>query len=419
MTTHASTAAGQRRLRIALMGSRGIPATYSGFETFYEQLAVRLAARGHEVTVYNRRHHYKERWREYKGVRVVTLPSIRSKHLDTLSHSFASLVHALVAGNDIFYLVIVGNSPLCLLAHLFGKKVIINVDGADFARDKWTGFAKKYLSWTEKIAAGHADVVIADSTVIQRRYAELFQRDTVFIPYGANPYPRDRADSDRSVLDRFGLHSGEYILFVSRMTPENCAHVLVEAYRRSGSRRKLVLVGDAPYVDEYRQRVQQLAQESGAVMTGYLFGEDYRNISVHCRYFVLPAGIDGTRPVLLDQMAFGNCVVVRNTPANMEVIGSAGASFADSDDVESLANALRRLDADDAEVERLRHAALDRVQQTYSWERVTDQYEELFAQLAGSRRSGSAPGGVASSERHATAFTPVEPKSAAWYRRLF
>lgn len=419
MTQDATAAAGKRPLRIALMGSRGIPATYSGFETFYEQLAVRLAARGHAVTVYNRRHHYKERWREYQGVRIVTLPSVRSKHLDTLSHTFASLVHALVAGNDIFYLVIVGNSPLCLLAHLFGKKVIINVDGADFARDKWTGFAKKYLSWTEKIAARHADVVIADSTVIQRRYAELFQRETVFIPYGANPCPRESAGGDRSVLDRLGLQAGEYILFVSRMTPENCAHVLVEAYRRSGSRRKLVLVGDAPYVDEYKQRVRQLAGEAGAVMTGYLFGDDYRSISVHCRYFVLPAGIDGTRPVLLDQMAFGNCVVVRDTPANMEVIGSAGASFSDADDVESLASVLRRLDADDAEVERLRHAALDRVRQAYSWDRVTDQYEALFAQLAASRSSGGAGQGRAPGDVHAAAFTSVAPKSTAWYRRLF
>jgi glycosyltransferase involved in cell wall biosynthesis len=184
------------------------------------------------------------------------------------------------------------------------------------------------------------------------------------------------------VLDRFGLQSGEYILFVSRMTPENCAHVLIEAYRRSGIRRKLVLVGDAPYVDDYKRQVEALAVQAGAVMTGYLFGDDYREISAHCRHFVLPAGIDGTRPVLLDQMAFGNCVVVRDTPANLEVIGDAGVSFSDADDVESLAAVLRRLDGDDAEILRLRNAALERVQQTYSWERITTQYEELFRTLA-------------------------------------
>lgn len=389
-------------LRIALMGSRGIPASYSGFETFYEQLSVRLAERGHHVTVYNRRHHYPRPLREYKGVRIVSLPSIRSKHLETLSHSFLSLLHALFAGNDIFYLVIVGNSPLCWLAHLFGRKVILNVDGADFARDKWTGFAKRYLSWSERVAARHADVVIADSTVIQRRYADLFGRDTVFIPYGANPFPREQAGDGRAVLDRFGLERDGYILFVSRMTPENCAHVLIEAWRRSGSRRKLVLVGDAPYVDDYKERVRLMAQEAGAVMTGYLFGDDYRQISANCHCFVLPAGIDGTRPVLLDQMAFGNCVVVRDTPANMEVIDGAGASFSDADEVGSLAEVLRRLDADGAEVRRLRDAALRRVQAVYSWERVADQYESLFQQLA---RAGTAPA-AAPAPGHADAGGP-------------
>ena len=376
------TPAAHRPLRIALMGSRGIPATYSGFETFYEQLAVRLAARGHAVTVYNRRHHFKTHAPEYKGVRIVTLPSIPSKHLDTLTHSFLSMLHALWSGNDVFYLVIVGNSPLVWLAHLFGKKVILNVDGADFARDKWTGFAKRYLQWTERIAARSADVVIADSTVIERRYRELFGRDTLYIPYGANPQPRGERHYDSDVLARFGLTSGDYILFVSRMTPENRAHVLIEAHRRSGSRRKLVLVGDAPYVDDYKREVQAAcAASDNCIMTGYLFGDDYRQISSHCSYYVLPAGIDGTRPVLLDQMAFGNCVVVRDTPANMEVIGDAGLSFSDADDVDSLAAVIRRLDADQTEVETMRGRALARVAELYSWDRITDQYEALFRSM--------------------------------------
>src|SRR6185295_17133871 len=132
-------------------------------------------------------------------------------------------------------------------------------------------------------------------------------------------------------------------LFVSRMTPENCAHVLVEAHRRSGIRRKLVLVGDAPYVEIYKRCIASLCDGVNVVMTGYLLGDEYRQISAHAYYFVLPAGIDGTRPVLLDQMAFGNCVVVRDTPGNMEVIGDAGVGFSHNDDVTSLAAVMRRL----------------------------------------------------------------------------
>jgi glycosyltransferase involved in cell wall biosynthesis len=372
-------------MRIALIGSRGIPATYSGYETFYEQFAVRLVERGHEVTVYNRSHHFKERRSEYKGVKLVTLPSIPTKHLDTITHSFLSLLHAIKEGHDIFYLVIVGNSPLVLLAHRFGKKIILNVDGADFHRDKWQGFAKTYLQWAEKIAARFADVIIADSKVIQRRYLELYQRDTVFVPYGANPWPREKEQNNLDVLERFGLESGEYILFVSRMTPENSAHILVEAYLRSGSKRKLVLVGDAPYVDEYQERLKKMIEpHENIVMTGYLFGPEYRQISAHCRYFVLPAGIDGTRPVLLDQMAFGNCVLVRDTPANMEVIGEAGLSFSHDNDIETLAAAMQDLEDDDETIEKYRTLAMERVQEVYSWEAVTDRYLNLFRRLLAS-----------------------------------
>lgn len=373
-----------RPKRVALIGSRGIPASYSGFETFYEQLAVRLVQRGYQVTCYNRSGHFDKKWREYKGVHIVTLPSIPSKHLDTLSHSFLSLLHAIFSGNDYVMMVIVGNSPLVYLAHLFGKKIILNVDGADFARDKWTGFAKTYLRWAEKIAARSADVVIADSQVISRRYMELFQRKTVYIPYGANLSPREQACPKCGVLDRFSLDSGQYILFVSRMTPENCAHVLIEAFLQSGSQLKLVLVGDAPYVDDYKARVRELTcGHENILLTGYLFAEDYRQISANCRYFVLPSGIDGTRPVLLDQMAFGNCVVVRDTPANLEVIDDAGLTFNSADDVNSLAQLIRHLENDDALVASCRDQALSRVSSTYSWETVVDQYEKLFKQLDG------------------------------------
>lgn len=373
-----------RAKRVALIGSRGIPASYSGFETFYEQFAVRLAERGYRVTCYNRSGHFDKKWREYKGVHIVNLPSIPSKHLETLSHSFLSLLHAIFSGNDYFMMVIVGNSPLVYLAHLFGKKVILNVDGADFARDKWKGFAKTYLQWAEKIAARSAGVVIADSKVISRRYMELFQRETVYIPYGANPWPREQASSSGGVLDRFGLNSGQYILFVSRMTPENCAHVLIDAFLQSDSQFKLVLVGDAPYVDDYKKQVSDLVDgRENILITGYLFGNDYRQISANCRYFVLPSGIDGTRPVLLDQMAFGNCVVVRDTPANVEVVGDAGITFSNADDVNSLAEVIRRLENDDALVTSCRERALDRVSASYSWETVVDQYETLFNQLEG------------------------------------
>jgi glycosyltransferase involved in cell wall biosynthesis len=174
------------------------------------------------------------------------------------------------------------------------------------------------------------------------------------------------------------------LLFVSRMTPENCAHILIEAYQQSGSERQLVIVGDAPYVDDYKKLVRSMAsRNANIILTGYLFGADYRQISSHCSFFVLPAGIDGTRPVLLDQMAFGNCVVVRDTAANLEVIGDAGISFSAEDDINSLADVIRGLESDDLMIETMRRRALERVESVYSWERITDQYEALFESMGG------------------------------------
>jgi len=233
------------------------------------------------------------------------------------------------------------------------------------------------------------DVIIADARVIQRRYRELYGRESVYISYGANvQVPASRAVLT-PVLQRFGLEPDGYVLFVSRMTPENGAHVLIEAWRRARTRLRLVLVGAAPYVDEYRERVRRLCG-SDVVMTGGLFGDDYREISHGCRFFVLPAGIDGTRPVLLDQMGFGNCVVVKNTAANSEVIGDAGVGYERTDEVGSLARWIERLTDDDATVKRLRQAAVERVRCEYSWERVADQYEALFRDMLAPRHRGRA-----------------------------
>jgi glycosyltransferase involved in cell wall biosynthesis len=283
--------------------------------------------------------------------------------------------------------VIVGNSPVCLMARALGKKVVLNVDGADAERDKWRGFAKTYIRCCERLAPWAANVVIADSPVISARYRQEFGYETVYIPYGANPRPREREAGNTSVLERFGLKPDGYILFVSRLTPENKAHLLIEAFKQAGVGLKLAIVGDAPYEDSYKKSLFDLCRNNPQIiLTGYLFGEAYRQISSHCRFFVLPSGIEGTRPVLLDQMGFGNCVLVRNNPANLAVIGEAGVSFEHHRELDSLTAKIRELSADYLKVEHYRTLALARVVSEYSWDRITDQYETLFRKLLARER---------------------------------
>jgi glycosyltransferase involved in cell wall biosynthesis len=203
----------------------------------------------------------------------------------------------------------------------------------------------------------------------------------VFLPYGANLRPRSERAGHAETVARFGLEPDRYVLFVSRLTPENGAHLLIEAFKNAKTTLKLAIVGDAPYVDGYKRKLAAMCDDR-IVMTGYLFGEDYRNISSHCRFFALPAGIDGTRPVLLDQMGFGNCVVVMDTPANLEVIGDAGVSFDHTRPVEALRERIEQLSREPAAVLPLRERALQRAGAEYSWDAITDRYEELFRKLA-------------------------------------
>jgi glycosyltransferase involved in cell wall biosynthesis len=363
-------------VKIGFLGSRGIPARYSGFETFYEQLATRLVRRGHAVTVYNRARVVRDVRGTYAGVRLVTLPSIPTKHLDTITHTALSALHALGARYDIAYYCIAGNAPLVWLPRLAGARTLLNVDGEDWAREKWSGFARWYQRQCERLAARSAGVLIADAQVIRRRYREQYAAEAVFVPYGANV----GRDEGRAALERRGLEPRRYVLFVGRLVPENAADLLVRAFRRVRTDLRLVIVGDAPYAAAYQARLRALA-DARTVFTGYAFGADYAQLSSHAHLYVLPSGIEGTRPALLDQLGFGNAVLVRNGAANLEVIGDAGAAFDGAGGEAALAAALQRLLDAPAEVASLRARATRRISGYYNWEWITDFYVELFRRL--------------------------------------
>ena len=389
-------------MKIALIGSRGIPARYSGFEQFYEQFAVRLAERGHEVTVYNRSHFIKDVKKEYKGVRIVSLPSIPTKHLDTITHTALSSLHALFQGYDIVYYCIVGNSPLCWIPRMVGAKTLINVDGEDWARDKWSGFAKTYQKWCERVACTCANVVVADAHGILERYRRLYNYETIFVPYGANIRTDLRSSSNVAqsaesieqseerhapcpiphALKKWNLLPEEYIFYVGRFVPENAIDLLIRSFKKLKTDKKLVIVGDAPYADEFKKSLHELAGDDDRIIfTGYAFGDDYAQLSANAYLYVQPAGIDGTRPALLDQMGFGNCVLVRNSTVNMEVIGDCGCFFDKERLEESLVEVMQQLVNDAERVEGYRSKVVSRIENYYNWEWVTSFYEDLFQRL--------------------------------------
>jgi glycosyltransferase involved in cell wall biosynthesis len=363
-------------MHIAMVGTRGIPASYSGFETCVEELSTRLVARGHQVTVYCRSHHVRYPHPTYRGVRLVRLPTIPNKYLDTIAHTFLSLLHGLTQPYDVVLMFIAGNSFLSWIPRLRGQKVVLNVDGLDWKREKWPPLAKAYIRWSEKLATRFPHALVTDSRAVQRYYKEQYGADPPYIPYGADVQHRPPGKH----LARFGLEPRQYILFVGRLVPENCPHHLTAAFEGLETNMRCVIVGDAPYAENYIRTLKD-TDDPRIIFTGYVFGEGYEELGSNAYVFVETSGVGGTHPALLEAMAFGNCVVVNGTPENLETIGATGLSYDGRRGAPALKDVLAYLIAEPEIVRRYREKAKAHVERHYDWEKVTSQYERILHRL--------------------------------------
>jgi glycosyltransferase involved in cell wall biosynthesis len=284
---------------------------------------------------------------------------------------------AFVLRPDVAFYFIAGNSPFALLSRLLGIPSVLNVDGLDSERAKWNRWARLYLRWAERNAPRFASETITDSRVVQRIYREDHGHETHFIPYGSNLDGQDTGEFLRDL----GLEPRDYILFVGRLVPENNAHVLVEAFEGLDTQQKLVVVGDAPYADDYQERLRA-TRDPRVIFTGYLFNDGYRELARNAALFVVPTEVGGTHPVIAEAMAAGNCVVVNDHEPNLEVVGNAGVSYPGREGAAGLRRVLRELLNDPDRVQHCREAAVERAQSTYSWDTVAVQYEALAEQVA-------------------------------------
>jgi len=377
-------------MRIAILGTRGIPASYSGFETAAEQLAERLTRRGHDVVVYCRPHVVDRRLRTYRGARLVHLPTVRNKYLDTFAHTLLSAVHsARIEKPDVALFFIAGNAPLCAITRVAGIPTVINVDGLDSDRRKWPAPAKRYLRFAERNAPHWADEAITDSHAVADIYERRYGQRIGVVPYGVE----DPGLEAPGTLERLGLEPRRYVLFVGRLEPENNPHVLVEAFARIPIARsrgmKLVIVGGAPYASDYIRGVMREG-DPRVVFPGYVFGRGYWELQRHAYVFCAPTEVGGTHPVILEALAAGNCVLVNDHPPNVETVGDAGVPFSGKAGAAGLAEQLGRL-LDDPDLVAEYRARARRRARRYSWDAVTDQYETMLAATCAARRPGRLP----------------------------
>lgn len=326
-----------------------------------------MALRGHEVTVYCRSGHHPERQQSYLGMQLRYLPAIHEKHLETLSHTALSAFR--LAPDTAVVCMGVGNAPVVRSMELMGRRCVFNVDGADWQRTKWGRFASWYLHQCELIASRSKSILVADAIAVQKYYATEYGRETELVPYGADA-PTHRGTG---TLERFGLDDKDYALFVGRLVPENGAHDFLEAIRIARVPVRGVVVGDAPFERNYVAQLRRNAPES-ATFTGYQFGASYEELTSHARLFVLAASVGGTHPVLLEQMAAGNCILSRDTASNREVLDGSGLFWSSP---EELASLLEETWPDSEGRQELGRKASERVAAHYSWDAVTDRYLEM------------------------------------------
>ncbi len=315
----------------------------------------------------------------------VVLPAVRTKGLETLTHSGLSTAHALIRDRPHAVVVFgVGNAVFARALRAARIPVVINVDGADWARRKWGGLGRRYLRWSEGTASKLGNAVIADSNAVAAYYEQQYGTRSTFIPYGAEVPTALGTET----LKQFGLTPRGYFLAVGRFVPENGFHHLIAAYARASPSLPFVVVGDAPYSEDYKRLLRKLAPPS-VIFTGYQFGSAYHELSANAFAFLFGAEVGGTHPVLVEQLAHGNCVLARWTESNAEVVADAAIMFHDSDT--ELPIAIESILRDPELVDRMRERARTRAQ-AYSWDRITDEYELLLAGLTGSTVRGATSG---------------------------
>lgn len=371
-------------LRVAMIGQRGVPATYGGVEHHVEELGARLAARGHEVTVYCRNGYSDDdHAAEHRGMRLRHLPTVASKHLDAIAHSGLCTMAALAAHHDVIHYHALGPGLVAPLPRALSRaRVVLTVHGLDDERAKWSRAAQSVLRTAQWMSAHVPNATIAVSRALADHYAVRHGRSAAYIPNGMTPAVRRGPEP----LDRLGLEPFGYVLFVGRLVPEKAPDLLIRAFRRMHPSLKLVVAGGSSHTDGYVAELQRLAGgDPRVVLTGYVYGPLLEALYTNAAAFVLPSALEGLPLTLLEAASYGLPLVASDIPPHLEVLGGEGPGrrlFASGDEL-GLAAALDRSLSDPA-FERLGAARLrQRIVAHYSWDRAAQATEALYRMVLG------------------------------------
>jgi glycosyltransferase involved in cell wall biosynthesis len=356
-------------VRIALLGTRGVPARYGGFETAVEEIGSRLATRGHDVTVYCRS---EDRSEEYLGMHRVVLPAVRLRSAETLTHTALSVAHQVRHRAEVAIVFNAANAPLVPALHRLGVPVAVHVDGLEWQRGKWGRLGRRYYLVAERAAVRWADALIADAVAIQEYYRRRYGAESHFLAYGAPVL----ASPALHRLPQLGLQAGGYHLVVARLEPENHVDLVLRGYVASSAQQPLVVVGSAPYASAHVAELERVAAGDDRVrMLGAVWDQELLDgLYAGASCYLHGHSVGGTNPSLLRALGAGASVAAFDVDFNREVIGDAGVYFGEDDDVTTI---LKQVETDPDAARARGETGRRSVAQRYRWDDVADGYEEL------------------------------------------
>lgn len=372
-----------RNLRICHLGMKQIPSRQGGIEVVVEQLATRMAALGHKVTCYNRSGHHvcgkefdsQKKTKEYKGVKLVYVPTLNFRGFAAMTSSISGAVCAAFGKYDVVHFHAEGPAFMCWLPKLFGKKVVVTIHGLDWQRAKWGRLASKYIMGGEKCAVKYADEIIVLSRGVQDYFWDTYRRKTVFIPNGVNKPQKREADC---ITKQFGLVKDDYILFLGRLVPEKGLKYLIQAFREVKTEKKLVIAGGTSDTDAFVKELRKFGEDDQRIIfTGFVQGQALEELYSNAYVYTLPSDLEGMPLSLLEAMSYGNCCLVSDIPECAEVVEDRAVCF-QKGDVNDLKNKLQALCDDKLLVSSYKEKAADFICGKYDWHQVTQQTADLY-----------------------------------------
>jgi glycosyltransferase involved in cell wall biosynthesis len=363
-------------MRIAYVGTMGIPAHYGGFETCVEEVATRLAKQGHEITVYCGYRDSDLRLKSYKHVQLAYVQCLKNKFLDFPFRGLVSTFDALDDDFDIIHFYGSDAWPFAFLPRTTSSKTVLSLDSLPWKRTSYPIWVRKILSFTARFALYFPHQTTVDSKYVQEWYSKNFGKSPVYVPYGANI---NLSKVDTAFLEKNNLENKKYILFVGRLVYEKGVHYLINAFNRIDTDFELVIIGGDPYGKQYERFLRKNANKKTKFL-GFVYGSEYENLCKGAYLYVTPSMLEGTSPALLTAMALGKCALVSNIPENLETIGDAGFSFR-SCDTQDLKLKLDFLLNEPSLVDQMQEKAVTRIKENYNWEKIAGQLEKIYYSL--------------------------------------